>query len=72
MLLRRGSIACKDRGQATVEYAIVFIAFLALVLALGALWDVLSGGLVVKHALQSASHHLSGVAPEVVFDAFLY
>ena len=54
MLSRRGLTACDNRGQATVEYAIVFVAFLALVVALGALWDVLSGGLVVQHALQSA------------------
>ena len=72
MLSRRGLTACDNRGQATVEYAIVFVAFLALVVALGALWDVLSGALVVQHALQSASHHLSGVAPGVIFDAFLY
>ncbi len=72
MLSRRESIACRNSGQATVEYAIVFIAFLALVIALGALWDVLSGGLVVQHALQSASHHLSGVSPGVILDAFLY
>lgn len=49
------------RGQANVEFAIIFAAFLAIVIALGALWRAFGDGLFVEHALQSASHHLAQV-----------
>lgn len=44
-------------GQSSVEYVIVFAAFLAMVIGLGALANLLESGLVLEHALQSASHH---------------
>ncbi len=59
-------------GQSTVEYAIVFAAFLALVLGLGAMADLFQSGLVVEHALQSASHHLKNVATGAWADVLLY
>lgn len=59
-------------GQSTVEYAIVFAAFLALVLGLGAMADLFQSGLVVGHALQSASHHLKNVATGAWADVLLY
>lgn len=49
------------RGQSTVEFALVFAAFLCVVIGLGALWRLFDGGLAVQHALQSASHHLAAV-----------
>ena len=52
---RRGS------GQGTVEYAIVMAAFLAIAFGFSALWHAFDQGLLVQHALQSASHHLQGV-----------
>ncbi len=59
-------------GQSTVEYAIVLAAFLALVLGLGAMADLFQSGLVVEHALQSASHHLKNVATGAWADVLLY
>ncbi|MEF2655321.1 MAG: TadE/TadG family type IV pilus assembly protein [Eggerthellaceae bacterium] len=59
-------------GQSTVEFAIVCAAFLSVVIALGSLWRIFDLGLVVDHALQSASHHLSQVASGAWLDVFLY
>ena len=59
-------------GQSTVEFAIVFAAFLALVLGLGAMADLFQSGMVVEHALQSASHHLKNVATGAWADVLLY
>ncbi len=59
-------------GQSTVEYAIVLAAFLALVIGLGAMADLFQSGLVVEHALQSASHHLKDVATGAWADVLLY
>jgi hypothetical protein len=50
-----------EDGQSNVEFALVFAAFLCIVIALGALWRAVDGGLFVEHALQSASHHLASV-----------
>ena len=61
-----------ERGQGTVEYALVMAAFLAALVALGALWRVLEGGLFVEHALASASHHVQLASPGNVADVFLY
>lgn len=60
------------RGQSTVEFAVVLFGFLALLAALGVLWRSVQGGLLVSHALQSASHHLETVVPGVISDVFLY
>ncbi len=60
------------RGQSTVEFAVVLFGFLAMLAALGVLWRALEGGLLVEHALQSASHHVETVVPGVVADVFLY
>lgn len=59
-----------EAGQGTIEYAVVLVAFLALVAALGVLWHLLDAGVLVRHALQCASHHISSVAPGAFFDAF--
>lgn len=61
-----------EYGQSTVEYAIILAAFLAVVLGLGALWHLFDAGLVVDHALQSASHHLWQVSEGALIDVFLY
>ncbi len=60
------------RGQSTVEYAVVFAAFLAMVIGLGALSKLFESGLVLDHALQSASHHLKSAATAAWADIFLY
>lgn len=60
------------RGQGTVEFVVVAAAFLVVVVAGGALWRALEGGLFVEHALASASHHVHMAAPGNVADVFLY
>ena len=69
MLSPMGSIAYRchlvsiDRcGQGTVEFVIVLCAFMALIGGLGALWHVLGDGIVVQHAITSASHNIAGAA----------
>lgn len=59
-------------GQGTVEYAIVMFAFLSLVAGLGAMWHAFDTGLLVEHALQSASHHVASVSPGAFVDVFMY
>ena len=61
-----------DSGQSTVEFAVVMAGFLAVTVALGALWHALSDGLLVEHALVVASHHIQAVAPVTIVDIFLY
>ena len=61
-----------DSGQSTVEFAVVMAGFLAVTVALGALWRALSDGLLVEHALAVASHHIQAVAPVTIVDIFLY
>lgn len=59
-------------GQGTVEYAVVFAAFMAIVVAFGTIWHFLDVGTVVQHALQCASHHLQQVAAGAIGDVFQY
>lgn len=65
--LRGGS-----QGQGTLEYALVLFAFLGVLAGLGAIGHVLGEGDLVRHALQSASHHLSSAAPGAFADVFMY
>lgn len=60
-----------ERGQATVEYAVILGAFLAVVIALGTLWRAMDDGTFLEHALSAASHHLQLSAAGVI-DVFLY
>ena len=59
-------------GQSSVEYAIVFAAFLAMILGLGVIANFLESGLVLEHALQSASHHLKDAVTAAWADVLLY
>ena len=59
-LRARRSLACEDCGQSTVEYALVLVAFLAMVLALGAVWETVGGGGLQRASEQAASHVLAG------------
>lgn len=54
-------LADDQRGQSTVEYALVFAAGLAIVVAVGALSHVVGDGTFVEHAVTAASHNLGGV-----------
>lgn len=73
MRFRRESMACSlhEKGQSTVEYALVMVTFLSLLLGIGSLWRVVSGGLLVDHAIACASHSVMGVVSGVLADAFL-
>ena len=61
-----------ERGQSTVEFAVVTASFLVATVALGVMWHAVSGGLFVEHALSVASHHVQSVSPVVIGDIFLY
>ena len=49
-----------ERGQSTVEYAVVLAAFLSMLLALGALWHMTKSGLVLDMARDASSHNADG------------
>lgn len=68
----RRPIQEQEAGQSMIEYLVVFMAFIAVVGALGSLLDLFGGDLVIDHALQSASHHLRDVAQGALLDVFLY
>lgn len=61
-----------DRGQSTVEFAVIMTGFMSLTVALAAVWHALGDGLLVEHALAVASHHIQMVAPATIMDIFLY
>ena len=46
----------RESGQATVEYGLVLFAFLASIVALGALWHWTAGGELLAGAVRAASH----------------
>ncbi|WP_165172013.1 hypothetical protein [Adlercreutzia sp. ZJ242] len=60
-----------ERGQSTVEYAIVLGALLCVVVALGALHQALDAGVFVEHALSAASHHVQ-MSVGWMADVFVY
>ena len=62
----------RSSGQGTLEYALVAFAFAGMLAGMGALWHLLDAGSLVQHALQSASHHVSSVAPGAFSDVFMY
>jgi hypothetical protein len=59
-------------GQATVEYLIVGLVFVAVIVALGLLAQLLEDGLFVEHAARSASHAITGNTAGTVGDVLLY
>ena len=61
-----------ERGQSTVEFAIITAGFLAATVALGTMWQAFGDGLLIEHALAVASHHIQAVAPTTIADIFLY
>lgn len=61
----------RQSGQGTVEYAVVFVVFLSLVIALGVYLDFLRDGTIIQHLFMGASHHLLG-SGGVLRDVFLY
>lgn len=53
----------EERAQGTLEYALVFSAFLAMVLALGALWHAGEVGTLGVLAERAAPRSLDGTGP---------
>ncbi len=51
-------LVADERGQSSVEYAIVLSALLCVLVGIGALMGVLDEGVFVHHAVTSASHCL--------------
>lgn len=72
MKIAVSSAGRKCKGQSSVEYAIVFAAFLTVVIGLGSMANLFESGLVLDHALQSASHHLKDAVNAAWADIFLY
>lgn len=60
-----------ESGQATAEFAIVFALMLSIIVALGALMNVLGEGVLVEHAVSSASHNAE-VLISGACDALMY
>lgn len=73
---RRGGVGWigtrDDQGQSTLEYALVLISFLALVVALGAVWHAARDGRFVTLAVESASHSLSAGLVAVLQDVLAF
>lgn len=55
-----------------MEFALVAAAMAAVIVAFGALWRLFSGGLLVEHALSSASHHVGSGLAFAAADVLLY
>lgn len=68
--LRR--FAREESGQATVEYALLLAASLAMVLALGALFRAASDGVLGDKAVQAASHSRQAPMADALKDVLLY
>lgn len=49
-----------ERGQASVEYALVLFALLASIVAMGCLWHSARDGALVRRCTTAASHGMSG------------
>lgn len=56
----RSWVGRSERGQSSVEYVLVMIAFLSMVLALGSLWHAGRDGALLNQAVEASSHQLGG------------
>ncbi len=48
-----------ERGQSTVEYALIVFAFMASIVGLGAIWHGARDGVLLRLCTESLSHELS-------------
>lgn len=60
-----------EKGQSTVEFAIVFAVLLCVVAGVGIFMDAVGSGMFVEHAVLAASHN-AGVVPGGATDVFCY
>ena len=51
-----------DLGQATVEFVVVAVAFIAIVIGIGAIATKLSEGLIIENAMQNAPNMVDSKA----------
>ena len=49
-----------SRGQASVEYALVILAFAWILVSLGILWSAGRDGALLNRAVRSSSHQMGG------------
>lgn len=49
----------RDSGQSSVEYAIVLLAFLSTIVAMGVVWHEVRDGALLEVARSAASHSLA-------------
>lgn len=72
--MARGSrrLRREEAGQATVEYLLVLAAFLAMVLAMGAIVARAREGALVERAVAAASHTAADGVVGEVRDVLLY
>ena len=54
--LKRSAGAGRDRGQSTVEYLLLLVAFLAVMAALALVWRAAQDGRLMGLATSAASH----------------
>lgn len=48
------------RGQSTVEYLLVLLAFLSMVIAIAGVWKAGRDGLLLRSAVAASSHQMGG------------
>lgn len=61
-----------SRGQSTIEYLLVFVAFIALAVALASVWRAGSEGSLLGYSIRASSHLVGeGLAPALQ-DVLLY
>lgn len=69
----KGHARLGARGQSSLEYALVLLAFVAMVVALCTLWRAAHHGLLLEQARRHASHSLEGgISSEAVQDVLAY
>lgn len=66
----REKLKC-EKGQSTVEFAIVTFAIICIILALGSLFRELELGVFLEHAISSASHNIVNSINGIT-DSFCY
>lgn len=72
-MLYRRLVSLGDRcGQATLEYSLILLAFLAIIVAFGLLWTAAGSGTLTDQAINAGSHLISGGILETVQDIILY
>ena len=70
---RRAALAAADeRGQGTVEYALLLATFLTTVVAMGAIWHAARDGVLLGCATRASSHSMEEVDVGALQDVLAY